>query len=262
MATFSVVAVPSLDKGYVLAPERYDPRRRGTQVPGRPLSDLVEIVADLVDSKKASDSVRYLVLDTGDAEEGVIRARKGAVPPTGIGSNKKRIRPGDVIISRLRPYLRQVAFVDQQLFDKVVGRVEVLVSTEFYVLRSRTRESLGFLVPFLLTESIQRALSAAQEGGHHPRFNQAMLESLVIPENVLAQRDSISHAVEAAVTSTRLADLELRAIVRRLNEEPDAESSDHEVSHMPAIDRLSRSARGSSVGMVPAETGHVNSPEA
>lgn len=52
------------------------------------------------------------------------------------------MRKGDVIISRLRPYLRQVAYVDED-------RKEILgASTEFFVIRARNNESIAYLVPF------------------------------------------------------------------------------------------------------------------
>ncbi len=50
-----------------------------------------------------------------------------------------------VLISRLRPYLRQVAFVDKDIGDG--HAVELACSTEFFVLRSLTAEPIGFSVP-------------------------------------------------------------------------------------------------------------------
>lgn len=71
------------------------------------------------------------------------------VPPTSeqLNSNKKILKTGDVIISRLRPYLRQVAYVD------IDSNLQLCASTEFYVLRARNNESIAFLVPFLLSKS-------------------------------------------------------------------------------------------------------------
>ena len=68
--------------------------------------------------------------------------------------------PGDVIISRLRPYLRQVAFVDSDIRGYELSAT-ILCSTEFFVLRAIEQESIAFLVPFLLSQSTQQVLAAS-----------------------------------------------------------------------------------------------------
>ena len=91
------------------------------------------------------------------------------------------IRPRQVVISRLRPYLRQVAWVDAGLLAEQTPGTELICSTEFFVLESVGSASVAFLVPFLLSLPIQAVLAAAQAGGHHPRFNERTLMTLPIP---------------------------------------------------------------------------------
>src|SRR5262249_48870012 len=140
---------------------------------------------------------RCLVLDTSDARAGVVSARKVPVDGSAIGSAKKVTRPRDVLISRLRPYLRQVAFVDEEI-PHAQGAL-LICSTEFFVLRSPAKRSLAFLVPFLLSRPVQQVLAAAQEGGHHPRVGDATLRTLPIPVALLEQRDAISATIEKSV---------------------------------------------------------------
>jgi hypothetical protein len=111
-----------------------------------------------------------------------------------LRSSKKLFLRNDVLISRLRPYLRQAAFVDSG-FGAGIGDVDFACSTEFFVLRSLGKESIAFLVPYLLSASVQTVLSASQEGGHHPRFDETALMTLPIPESLLAKRLEISAAV-------------------------------------------------------------------
>src|SRR5207248_4623376 len=103
---------------------------------------------------RADSQTRYVVLDTGHAREGVVLTSTEPVSAAGIGSAKKRASPGDVIISRLRPYLRQVAYVDEALAVDEDGPREIVCSTEFYVLRGRSQESVAFLVAFLLSDAV------------------------------------------------------------------------------------------------------------
>lgn len=221
MAVFAIRELYRLDPGYVLAPERYDPRRATNARVDQTIGDVAEIVAELVDSRRADPQRRYVVLDTGDAQEGLLRVRRGPTPPAEIGSAKKRLQPGDVIISRLRPYLRQVAYVDPGAYDTVAdvetAPIDLVCSTEFYVLRGRNDLDLAFLVPWLLSDPVQEVLAASQEGGHHPRFSQSTLEGLGIPASLLQGRSEASAEVRNAVASARQSDLAFRRLIRACN---------------------------------------------
>jgi hypothetical protein len=212
MSRAAVVALDELDEGYVLAPERYDPQRRPAgPEDGTRLSEVVELVNEQLNAKTAHPDGQYLVLDTSDARRGIVSTSKSPVCGPDIGSNKKRLQPGDVIISRLRPYLRQVAYIDANLARE---SIDVLCSTEFFVLRSRDESSVAFLVPFLLSDPVQLRLAAAQEGGHHPRFNAATLSHLRVPRAVMKRRHELSEAVGEAIQSVRGAEITLADAIR------------------------------------------------
>jgi hypothetical protein len=217
MAVASILEVGRLDAGWVLAPERYDPRRRGEGRSGVPLGSLAEISRETVAPGKAPLE-RYVVLDTGDAREGIVTAKRPVLARE-MGSAKKLLRAGDVIVSRLRPYLRQVALVDAGpalgggAEPVLGGGAGIACSTEFHVLRRRGDASIAFLVAFLLSDGAQSALAAGVEGGHHPRFSQAALEELVVPDEVVAAREDLSARVEAAIAAARRGERELAAAI-------------------------------------------------
>jgi len=195
----------------VLAPERYDPRREtmGDTRVGVPLADLVSVSRTIISPGAAGC---YLVLDTSDVSEGAIATRKRPIQGAEIGSSKKISAAGCVLISRLRPYLRQVAYVDQGLTSQI-GDASIAVSTEFFVLQPRDERSIAFLVPFLLSASVQRVLSAAQEGGHHPRFNESTLVELRVPISLLAERERAARDVQRGIEMFR----EYQQIIERLS---------------------------------------------
>lgn len=201
MAIGAVLDIARLDEGWVLAPERYDPRRRAKEA-GPCLGDFVHVRRDQVDAKSAGTE-RFLVLDTGDAKNGIIAGDKQPVFGADIRSAKKRLRPRQVIVSRLRPYLRQVAWVDPGLFAAQEPNVEVLCSTEFFVLESVDDASIAFLAPFLLSQPVQAILAAAQEGGHHPRFNERTLTMLSVPLALVERASELSVRFEQAVAQAR-----------------------------------------------------------
>lgn len=187
-----------LGDGWVLAPERFDPRRRVQAQSERCVSDVAEIITQNVQARSLPADRPLLVLDTTHAYEGFVVLRHEPVLPETLGSAKRRLAPGDVIVSRLRPYLRQVAYIDEALFSTLPGGNDVVASTEFFVLRGRGGFDATCLVPVLLSAPVQRALAAGQEGGHHPRFAKALLGSVPVPD---------WDEAEVAATATRVREL-------------------------------------------------------
>jgi hypothetical protein len=215
--------VADLGDGLVLAPERFDPRRQVEVVARCCLSDLVDIVAENVSARSWKSPGAVLILDTTHAYEGFVVLRHHPVPPASMGSAKRLVQAGDVIISRLRPYLRQVALVDEALFQLCRRGNAVVASTEFFVLRGRTGFEAAGLVPFLLSQPVQAALAAGQEGGHHPRFRQELLLSLPVPDQVTRGSDKVARkmrSLAAAVRNSLLASRSMVAAVETALAEP------------------------------------------
>ncbi len=212
MSQLSVVSVANLEAGNILAPERYDPRRTSV-TSGRNIRDVATVVSTHLNPVKAPPDAQFVVLDTSNAHEGMLRGPKPPVSASEIASVKKRLQANDVVISRLRPYLRQVALVDRRMECEPFGQVELVCSTEFFVLRAKQDESIAFLVPLLLSAPVQSILAAAQEGGHHPRFIKTTLEAVAIPESLWGKRSEVSTRVVEAIEAARTAELHLRQLV-------------------------------------------------
>lgn len=207
MASITIISMKNLAMGKILSPERYDHRRTLTNNdPNQAavtIGQIVELVKQTISpTSKNADGREFVVLDTSDVREGLVIGKKSPVSAKEIGSTKKIFKSKDVLISRLRPYLRQVATVDEAFASKF-GSSELACSTEFFVLRSISEEPIDFLVPYLLSDRVQNALSAAQEGGHHPRFDASVLLSMPIPGNLLKQRAIISESVNLAARAYR-----------------------------------------------------------
>lgn len=200
----SVKGVRDLERPLVLSPERYDPRRAtlSTDKEAKKLGQIAELLQVTVNPKGPDQASDCLVIDTSDAKEGVVVCRKRSLPLKEVGSTKKLVKKGCVIISRLRPYLRQVALVDNEIpgWNK---DIQMLCSTEFFVLQSVDSQPISFLVPFLLSQPVQSVLAASQEGGHHPRFDRSTLLDLPVPVAFLERRKVDSASVEDAVATFR-----------------------------------------------------------
>src|SRR5208283_2146403 len=134
-----------------LAPERHLATRL-TGSDGVPLSALVAERAERVVDGALENAV---VFDTTHARDGLLDVRSALRATEPPSSAKKLVRPGDLLVSRLRPYLRQIAFAHPALAAES-GKRALACSTEFYVLSPRAPgESLAFLLPWLLGDEAQ-----------------------------------------------------------------------------------------------------------
>ncbi|MBX3209679.1 MAG: hypothetical protein KF764_31890 [Labilithrix sp.] len=188
----TVRSLAELGDDVVLAPERWVAADDAGE--GIPLGDLV-----VERRERAEEASRAVVLDTTHARDGLLDIPAAVRAASSAKSAKKSARAGDLLVSRLRPYLRQVALVHPRALAAASGRA-LAVSTEFYVLAPRRAgDDLAFLLPFLLGERAQAVLAAAQEGGHHPRVPRASLLALRVPETLVEARRRLSREMNAAL---------------------------------------------------------------
>lgn len=162
---------------------------------------------------RPGDAGPFVVLDTTHAADGFI-SRRPLKRSDALASNKKRLQPGDVIVSRLRPYLRQIAFVDADLFEDFAG-AQVCCSTEFYVFRRADGGSAAFFVPYLLSAGVQQRLAQSQEGGHHPRVPSAVVSNICVPAELVAQGEALSMQFLEALALFRDAERARELLVRK-----------------------------------------------
>ena len=93
-----------------------------------------------------------------------------------LGSTKKRFQQNDIVISRLRSYLEEIAIVKTDSQFKCVG------SSEFFIFRSISQlVSPELLLVYLRSSPIQKVLKWCQDGSNHPRFKDAELLELKFP---------------------------------------------------------------------------------
>jgi hypothetical protein len=205
MATYWTASVASLDIEAVFSPERYSARHSvGIPVIGKsvPLSDIAALSKRTVNpANSATAQQEFVVLDTTHAVEGRIHFSGSPIKGRDVGSAKRPIEAGNVIVSRLRTYLRQVALIDTDLIERF--GVPLVCSTEFYVLEPTDGTDIGFIVPFLLSQSVQQLFQGAQEGGHHPRIHHSTLMELRVPSALLEKRVHISQQVRQFIQQVR-----------------------------------------------------------
>lgn len=212
----SIIDLDNLLSQVILTPERYDPSLLTNNLEGSEITNFVKLSKLSENPKKIAPSTKIVALDTGDTKDGYITS-KPITSPSSIKSTKKVLREGDVIISRLRPYLRQIGYVDETLVHYLPDSTPILCSTEFYVLRPKVDKEIAFLVPFLLSSKVQEKFAVSQVGGHHPRFPVDVLLSLKIPEAVLENSLETNKQVKWCISQIREGEQFLQKLVDGLN---------------------------------------------
>jgi type I restriction enzyme S subunit len=176
-------------------------------LPHRPLSFHVRHVRDLWNPESSAGHLKVRNFDLGDALEPFLDDTKEAITADEVGSTKKRFDAGDVVISRLRSYLREIAVVRTSSSIQSVG------SSEFIVLRP-TGEGLSAAAIFVYLRSllIQTVLKWSQDGSNHPRFDEGLLLTLPVPDRLMDVSSGIERHVHAAIEARQeAASLMLRA---------------------------------------------------
>jgi len=190
MAVWSEVKYSALFPGVDLSAEHYHPHKldslRFLTRAGRPVSSVVRPISELLIPKENDDTP---VLDLGAANNHVVQAADAQAEDR--VSTKKVVQAGDVLISRLRSYLKQVAVVPPEV-------PKAYVSTEFIVLRGANDTHIAFLLPFFLSSHVQTILAWSQDGNEHPRFNETVLLSLTIPSTIEAMAEKLNALVGQA----------------------------------------------------------------
>lgn len=168
-------------------------------MPGGTLGAHCRSVRDLFDPTEARKGDMVRNFDLTDALEPVLDSSVEPMLAIEVGSTKKVIQPGDVVISRLRSYLREIALVRTPPDVRSVG------SSEFIVLRERELSKKGAHVTpealfiYLRSRPVQTILKWSQEGSQHPRFNEDALLAIPFPESIMKISSQIETLVNRAL---------------------------------------------------------------
>jgi hypothetical protein len=172
-------------------------------MPGQSLGERFDSIRDMLDPK--SDKAPALVrnYDLTAALQPILDDGIRPVNIEELGSLKKTFKDGDVAISRLRAYLREIAVVRTSDALPSVG------SSEFIVLRPRNsrenRIAPETLLTFLRSTPVQTILKWCQDGSQHPRFSEGDLLSIHLPDAVADTSPQIEAIVKQGFEARRRA---------------------------------------------------------
>ncbi len=160
-------------------------------------------IRDMYDPTRARKGEMVRNFDITDALEPFLDDSREPEPAIEMGSSKKRFQAGDVVVSRLRSYLKEIAVV------RTSGTPQSVGSSEYIVLRP-TGNGLSpeTLMVYLRCPLVQTILKWSQDGSNHPRFTEEDLLAIPVPDKVLGVQKQIdglvNKAIEARIEAARL----------------------------------------------------------
>ncbi|MFM2007069.1 MAG: hypothetical protein RLZZ09_2724, partial [Pseudomonadota bacterium] len=203
----------------------YPAKTAALSVLGR-LSDFT--IGDLFDSVRnlwqpsdgqATDKVRNY--DLTDALNPFLDGCKEAISRESIASTKKIILAGDLVVSRLRSYLKEIAIVQPSEGWPMVA------STEFIVLRPKaTVLPVEALLIYLRSALPQLVFKWSQDGSNHPRFDERELLNLPVPRVLIEQANIFVLAVHSMINARQRANQLLDAAKRAVEIAIESSESD------------------------------------
>lgn len=195
--------------------EYYHPNKQSildclANIPGRTIGEHFTSVNETLNPVQIKSDELIQNYDLDDALQFFIN-EKESVSALELGSTKVRFKKNDVIVSRLRSYLKEIALVDTPETANCVG------SSEFIVLRPQSEEvNPELLLVYLRSLPVQVILKWCQAGSNHPRFMEEDLLSIKLPEKLIRAQQQIKQtirtAIEARRDSKRLLELTKRGV--------------------------------------------------
>ena len=186
--------------------EYYQPPKKAvlealSGMPGSTVGEQCRSVRQLWQPEKADPYERIRNYDLTDALQPFLDETVEPTTPDTIGSTKKRFETGDLVVSRLRSYLKEIAVVLNTGHESMVG------SSEFIVLRPEDEAiRVEALLVYLRLRYIQTVLKWCQDGSNHPRFDQKELLNLPLPDVVIDRQEEIADKVKESIAARREAE--------------------------------------------------------
>ena len=203
-------AAGRIDAQYFM-PAKEQVRRSLAAMSGDSLGERMDSIRDMFVPDRAPATMKLRNYDVTDALVSLLDAEKEPSFAAEIGSNKKTFKDGDVTISRLRAYLREIAVV------RTCDDIRSVGSSEFIVLRPKKGQcdiSPETLMVFLRSAPVQTILKWCQDGSQHPRFSEGDLLSIPVPDVVSRVSVQITTIVKESFTARHLARQLLEAAKR------------------------------------------------
>jgi len=190
----------------------------------------IEAVGHDWGQKEPDKAFSYIDVSAIDNIKGVIKKPETISPINAPSRARKKVRPNTVIYSTVRPYLQNIAVVEDQVDP------EPIASTAFAIVSPLCGVPARYLLHYLRSPVFVRYVESVQTGIAYPAINDKQFFSGALPVPPLKEQHRIVEKVD-----------ELMALCDRLEQQVGDQLEAHEVLVDTLLDALTCSADAAEV---------------
>ena len=148
---------------------------------------LKEVLLPMKRKVPSGDTFKYIDIDAIDNKNNRIKEPKILETSKAPSRASRATETGDVLFSMVRPYLRNIALVEEN---------DCIASTGFFVCRPSSKLYSKYCYYFMLSPYTVNGLNQLMKGDNSPSINKGDIENWIIPLPSLAEQHRIVAKVE------------------------------------------------------------------
>ena len=147
-----------------------------------------------MESKKPDGAYfRYIDIDAIDNKKQIVKTPKIIETVKAPSRASRKLQTGDTLFSMVRPYLKNIAFIDESLKD-------CIASTGFYVCKPDIMLYPQYLFLLLTTSYFIDGVMEFMKGDNSPSIRTEHLENMLIPIPPIKEQQRIVNAYNLTVS--------------------------------------------------------------
>lgn len=148
---------------------------------------LKEVLLPMISKRPSNATFKYIDIDSIDNKRNIIRKPK-ILPTSKAPSRASRFtEKGDVLFSMVRPYLKNIAIVNES---------DCIASTGFFICRPSEKIDSKYCYFFMLSPYTVNGLNRFMKGDNSPSINKKDIENWIIPLPPLSEQHRIVSKIE------------------------------------------------------------------
>ena len=156
--------------------------------------------------KPTGDFFNYIDIDSIDNIRQAVTAPKHIEVSKAPSRASRALHSGDTVFSMVRPYLKNIAFIDESIASSIA-------STGFYVCKPKENVAPKYLYYLMISSYVVDGLNAYMKGDNSPSIRKEELEQFPYPIPPLAEQHRIVSRIEGLFAKLDEAKEKAQAVV-------------------------------------------------